>query len=115
MPKQPKSPLCVICGENNPDKFYGHKKSYCGDCHNKYTRQQGQIKREYALSKLGGKCLHCGYDRHSCALDIHHLDPSQKDEKFHGMRGWSIERIDREIAGCILLCKNCHAIEHFGV
>lgn len=114
MGKVAKPPLCCLCGQTDPTKFYGHKKSYCGACHNAYTVKVGQDKRSYAIEKLGGCCLHCGFNSHNCALDIHHLDPEKKDENFHAMRGWSLKRIDKELVGCILLCKNCHAIEHSG-
>lgn len=102
------------CGETNPANFYGNKKSVCSSCHNDYTRLKSQEKRTYALSRLGGCCIICGYDKYPCSLDIHHLDPSVKDEKFNGMRGWSYERIDKEISTCVLLCRNCHSAHHSG-
>jgi transposase-like protein len=33
---------CGMCSETNPEKFYGHKKSVCAKCHNKYTLELGQ-------------------------------------------------------------------------
>lgn len=102
------------CGETDPTKFYGHKKNICGSCHSKYTLRKGQEKRKYAIDMLGGKCKECGYSRHLGSLDIHHLDPSMKDENFSSMRGWSQVKILEEIKNCVLLCKNCHAEVHGG-
>lgn len=102
------------CGESDPSKFYGHKKSVCGECHNKYTIKVGQQKKDYARTKLGGKCVSCGFDKYPESLDIHHTDPSIKDPNFKSMRGWSLKRIDNEISNCVLLCRNCHTAYHTG-
>ncbi len=107
-------PKCK-CGETDPSKFYGHKKTVCGKCHNAYTLEAGKRKRDYALNKLGGKCSNCGFDKWSSSLDIHHTDPSIKDSKFGSFRGWSLERIDKELVSCVLLCKNCHSAFHAGL
>lgn len=107
-------PCKCSCGETSPDKFYGHKKSICGECHNQYTKRVGQAKRVRAIEYLGGECLSCGFDKYPCSIDFHHLDPSQKDSKFRNLRSWSWERIKKEIAKCILLCGNCHTAYHAG-
>lgn len=109
-----KSHYCYKCGEIDSSKFYGDKKQICGSCHNKDTLRRGQEKRDYTIKQLGGECIRCGYKDYSCSLDIHHLDPSIKDENFKSLRGWSIERIDREIKNCVLLCRNCHTAHHTG-
>ncbi|QHR74940.1 hypothetical protein YP6_00168 [Escherichia phage YP-6] len=106
---------CSRCGEEDPCKFYGHKKTICGKCHNEYTMNLGRQKRQYAVDKLGGKCINCGFDKWIVSLDIHHLDPKIKDSKFAQMRGWSLQRIDNEIKNCVLLCRNCHAAVHAGL
>lgn len=106
---------CCECGETDKSKFYGTKKQMCGKCHNQYTIQKGQEKRKWAIEQLGGVCKKCGYDEYTCALDIHHTNPNSKDKNFECMRGWSKERILKEIQNCIILCKNCHAIEHYNI
>jgi len=105
--------LCK-CGETNPEKFYGHSKSNCSKCHNLTTTKAGKNNRLFAVEYLGGKCIECSYNKHTCALDIHHLDPSIKDKNFNRMRGWCKERILNEIKNCVLLCRNCHAEVHSG-
>lgn len=104
------------CGETNPRKFYGHKKKICAKCHSKATLQLAKEKREKAIKFLGSKCVapDCGFNRWTCSLDIHHLDPNKKDPNFKTMRHWSWERIEKEIAHCVLLCRNCHTAYHNG-
>ena len=105
---------CGQCGETGPNKFYGRKKSVCGECHNKYTLGMGQKRKTKAREHLGGKCSVCGFDKYPSALAIHHKDPAVKDSKFAGMRGWSWNRIARELESCVLLCHNCHGAYHAG-
>lgn len=104
---------CQFCGETDCKEFYGHKKTVCGDCHNQYTTRLGKSKRDYAIQKLGGCCVVCGYNKFSGSLDIHHLNPAVKDSRFKNFRGWSIERIKKEIENCVLLCRNCHNEHHY--
>ena len=106
---------CVNCGENDASKFYGHKRSWCGACHNQYTADLGRQKRERIIALLGGKCVHCGFDTFSCSLDVHHLDTARKDPPWASVRGWAWDRIEKELKSCILLCKNCHAAVHAGL
>jgi hypothetical protein len=103
------------CGETDPAKFYGHKTTVCAKCHSKQTLESGRDKKQRARDLLGGKCCYCGYDTFQVALDIHHLDPEKKDPDFHGMRSWSWKRIVKELEGCCLLCRNCHAALHAGL
>jgi hypothetical protein len=106
---------CGQCGETDPEKFYGRKRTVCGSCHNVYTLQAGQSKRLRAIEYCGGRCMACGFDKYFCSLDFHHKDPSVKSPRYGSMRGWSWERILVELEKCILLCKNCHAATHAGL
>lgn len=58
-------------------------------------------------------CSVCGESDPDC-LDFHHVDPAQKDANIaHAIHaGWSIERMKREIAKCIIFCANCHRKHH---
>lgn len=87
----------------------------CKQCNVRYTVDKNRRKREYAIHKLGGKCIICGYAQYSCALDVHHRDPRIKDKNFRTFSGWSEERIDRELEHCVLLCSNCHRAFHSGM
>ena len=102
------------CGETDPNKFYGNKTKICAKCHNKYNLLKGHENRLYMLDKLGGRCINCGFDKYKSSLDIHHLDPTQKDVGFKTVRYWSRNRIDKELEKCVILCRNCHNAHHNG-
>jgi hypothetical protein len=64
--------------------------------------------RRYKLYK---GCQHCGYRTHPAALQFHHL--RDKDKAIATMmKSHSLQRIKDEIRKCIVLCANCHSIEH---
>ena len=86
---------CVRCGETDPNKFYGNKRSYCGKCHNQITIKRGQENKNKIVEFLGGKCIHCGYNEFNCSLDLHHLDPSKKGLVIKGI----MVLIDRQEGG----------------
>ena len=66
-----------------------------------------------AIEYKGGVCMHCGLEVHPSAFDFHHLDPTQKDQDPGLMMSCSDEKLFLELDKCILLCANCHRIEHF--
>ncbi len=97
-----------LCGESKPEMFYGSRRNACKKCHNEYTVMVGRDKRAKIISHMGGECVVCGWKRFQSGLQLHHLDPSKKDVHFTHHRGWSWERILREIDECVLVCACCH-------
>ena len=69
-------------------------------------------KRSEAINLLGGKCIHCGYDKCFASLHFHHVDPKEKDPQWSKMRFWCIERLKDELKKCVLVCANCHGEIH---
>lgn len=59
----------------------------------------------------GGECVRCGYKKSLGALELHHLDPNEKDFTISG-KSWSFERLKLEADKCILVCSNCHIEIH---
>lgn len=55
----------------------------------------------------------CG-EHDSIALDFHHLDPNEKDLNMAEIArlGWSLKRVQQEIAKCQVICSNCHRKLH---
>ncbi len=92
--------------------FYKHKamtSKFCAACVSKTYRRKIKLK---AVEYKGGKCRKCGYNKCVGALDFHHLEPYKKDFTISGNAGkW--EKIKKELDKCELLCKNCHAEQHF--
>lgn len=115
--------ICTKCGRELPiESFYwrnkaqGRRRSECKDCHNGYVKQKYQEKRqEISELKLKHKCEKCGYDKCPEALDFHHKDPSQKDERISQMisNKGNISSVYDEIQKCVCLCANCHREFHF--
>lgn len=106
------NPYKCACGENDSRKFNKTKRYICKVCHNKYTVAKANEKRRKAIDYLGGKCQKCPYNKYIGAMDFHHLDPTKKNKNFKHLKFWSWEKIVKELEGCIILCKNCHAEEH---
>ena len=57
------------------------------------------------------KCERCPESNPVC-LDFHHTKDKEKQISEAIRYGWSIARIQKEIAKCIVLCSNCHRKEH---
>ena len=60
-------------------------------------------------------CMVCGENDTAC-LDFHHIDPKQKDGSIAAgirSRGWSKQRVLKEMQRCTVLCANCHRKHHY--
>lgn len=69
-----------------------------------------------AIEYLGGKCQVCGYYKYQGALDLHHIDRSQKAFNFSDngyTRSWA--RVKEELDKCALVCANCHREVEAGI
>jgi len=108
---------CSVCEvEKSLSDYYRKNHSQCKKCHYKDTdlrrKKVNAERKDYFLKLLGGKCNHCGGIFPKECYDFHHVDPSKKDFHFNSMNNHSMERLQEEINKCILLCSNCHRIEH---
>jgi predicted HNH restriction endonuclease len=76
--------------------------------------QERRVKNKLkAIEYLGGKCAHCGIvSKHRSIYDFHHLDKTEKEADPGSLMHYSWTRIQKELDKCILLCANCHRIEH---
>lgn len=64
--------------------------------------------KERIVYVMGSKCQQCGYDKCISALELHHVNPQEKEftVSANANRSWST--IVPEIAKCTLVCANCH-------
>lgn len=127
---------CSRCKVDKPDsefafknKAKGTRASECKGCHRqirnklyaqsplpdqtRVRQRRREIQRwmdEYRATK---QCP-CGESHPGC-LDFHHLDPTAKDISVSHVarRGWSRERILKELEKCQILCSNCHRKLHW--
>jgi hypothetical protein len=71
-------------------------------------------KRMLQIIKMqGGKCIRCGYDKCTAALDFHHRDPATKSFNINAgtiCKAWNT--ILAEVQKCDLICSNCHREHH---
>lgn len=108
--------MCPNCNINKPrtDFYKSNNKNsaYCKSCYAIINNSRKQSVKQQAVDYLGGKCSNCGYDKCLAALEFHHLDPTQKDNKYVNMRGKFSDRLKKELDKCVLLCANCHREVH---
>lgn len=112
---------CTKCNVNKPiSEFYKrtNKKtcaSKCKKCANTYYGNRVKIVKIKMIEYKGSQCEKCKLklkDTHYAVFDFHHLDPKAKDIKFDRIKYQSWEKIQKEIDKCLLLCANCHRLEH---
>lgn len=99
-------------GIKNGKKYYRY---LCKTCYHKSKQPRKDDLKEFVLNiKKNGLCLKCGFSDYR-ALQFHHISKEDKQEAISNMvkNGFSKEKILNEISKCILLCANCHQIEHF--
>ena len=79
-----------------------------------YQKQKRTERKQWAINYLGGVCKHCGGTFHHSVYDFHHVDPTQKDYSLGQLISSKVTKLKEELDKCILLCANCHRIEHWG-
>jgi len=88
----------------------------CNRCRAEAVVRRRRKVKDILVGEAGGRCVLCGYDRYSGALEFHHLDPATKSFGL-SMRGLapSIDVLRVEAEKCVLLCSNCHAEVEGGI
>ena len=98
--------VCKLCRKKFKD-YQQTLRTRCGSCNTKIRRFRSKAA---AIKYLGGKCKKCGWYGNQAALQFHHL--RGKDFTIGNVANKSWDSIKKEIVKCVLLCANCHAIEH---
>lgn len=86
---------------------------------NRYAKRIKERRKEtvewYREYKRKLACKHCGYNSHFIAIDLHHVDSEDKEMNLSEAvrKGWSREKLIKEIEKCVPLCANCHRILHW--
>ena len=127
---------CTRCNETKEyQQFYknkrmkdGHSSSCksCDDAGNRLTRVKNPAKaRSHRKTwkdalmlrindwKASKGCMCCG-EATPCCLELHHLDPTEKDVHPSTART-SWDRFMREAEKCVVVCSNCHKKIHADV
>lgn len=98
----------------------------CRNCHNKLHFDNQKINRYKNNKKIFlefkgiNGCEKCGYNECNASLDFHHIN----DDKIINLGKMSIqfnsiedltEKVSNELNKCIVICRNCHSLEHSDV
>lgn len=89
--------------ENNPQKLKNRFD---------YSLDRRRKSKSFWVQKFGGSCLHCKGIFPDAVYEFHHTDPSSKDKTPAQLFVHKYSIIEKELAKCIMLCANCHRIEH---
>lgn len=84
---------------------------------NKYAylkKFQAQRKNDIVYT-MGEECKICGYNKCNAALELHHIDPNEKEFSFSDNVNLAWEKVKQELQKCILVCANCHREIHQGL
>ena len=80
-----------------------------------YVKDSRKRRKEDIVYVMGGCCQICGYNRAITALDLHHLNPADKEFGIGAILNKDWELMNSEIQKCILVCANCHREIHEGL
>ena len=99
----------------------------CQNCHHELHCNNDKInrykknKKFYLEYKGVSGCEKCGYNESLSSLDFHHIESNEKDfimseinisyKNLEDLTNNIIEELEK----CVVLCKNCHRLEHSSV
>lgn len=134
---------CLFCSTRIIQKHVGRSRLYCStrcraatcyknnrkrrlDNQNRYyarhrTKINAGLKKLRLRNKrkgvayLGGVCSKCKYVYPLCVYDFHHTNPAEKEIPANRLMHYKWSTVKKELDKCVLLCANCHRIEHHGV
>ena len=110
---------CRKCGATKALSLFAKNKNcqqgrerVCQECRTKVVTEKRRGAKVRSVEYLGGACMHCGGVFHPAVYDFHHTDPTVKEADPGSLMGRKWERIAEELDKCVLLCANCHRMEH---
>lgn len=72
-----------------------------------------QKRRKMVHEAKNVPCYRCKQTFPTCCMDFHHLDPTQKDGMVSKlMKTGTYKSLQEEMDKCVVMCANCHRIEH---
>lgn len=100
------TPICRDCGDKR--NTGGCAWGLCNIC---YAFNRRSILKKICVDHLGGKCNRCSEVFPSSLFDFHHIrDKDIELSILFSSKG--PETIAKEILKCVLMCHNCHRLEH---
>jgi len=109
---------CKICSvELTEDTQYPSQirlnSKVCKSCKSNELKEKRRQAKFRAIEYKGGKCENCGGEFHPAIFDFHHVNPEEKDVDPWIIKDWAWDRQKVELDKCVLLCSNCHRLEHY--
>lgn len=115
--------LCRYCGNLYPESDFGvakttatktYRRQKCRYCYRKTKNILKASRRELIeATKVKQGCTRCKI-RDPRVLEFHHLDTTKKifsiADYYYSQYG--INKLELEIAKCVVICANCHRILH---
>jgi hypothetical protein len=96
---------CEKCGQKT-----GAKGGW-GMCQKHYRQERYEAIKDAAISVLGPNCSRCGGSFHRSVFDFHHVGEKSSSPSSI-LTNKSLEYLAEELSRCVLLCANCHRLEH---
>ena len=100
-------------------KYYIDNIEHCKKKSISWNIKYRQLWWDVAATVIDLECEECGYDKHSAALDFHHITPEKKETSIHKIMSdlspttdRNIEMFINELDKCVVLCSNCHREHH---
>ena len=114
---------CRYCKKMYPESSFGvalttpnkiYRRHKCRSCYRATKNVLRKNKRIWLIEyKKNCKCAECGINDHR-VLEFHHLDKKEKEFAISWAHdNKSIDKIEKEIKKCIVLCANCHRLLHW--
>lgn len=104
---QPACKSCMNVAYNNSRK---KKQGHYQEVARQRQQKNVDLMREWKESR---GCQICGENFGPC-LELHHTDPSNKEDHPSGLISNSFQAFLQEAEKCVVLCANCHRKVHHG-
>ena len=82
------------------------------DYYAEVVREKNKGVKRQLVEYLGGKCSVCGRKYPLPCYDFHHKEPHKKEINIGAELCRGFETLKLEADKCVLVCANCHRIEH---
>lgn len=93
--------------------YYEKNKRAILDKNEVYNKEARRIRYEITDRLKSVPCNHCGKTFPPCAMDFHHVGDKEQLISSMVRQNCKIDKLEKEIAKCVVLCANCHRIHHY--
>lgn len=103
-------PACKSCMNVAYNNSRNKKQHHYQEVARQRQQKNVELMREWKESR---GCQICGENFGPC-LELHHTDPSNKEDHPSGLISNSFQAFLQEAEKCVVLCANCHRKVHHG-